>query len=95
MQTNESLEILSDGKMKIHKTFDPTPDMIANKGRKEDVGKGFSKTKELRLAYSVPDWLRGVDPFVDGFCKNPKDKLCKRITLERYPWVKVCSGNTR
>jgi hypothetical protein len=94
MLTGEYLEE-TGGKIRIHRTYEGIHDILVNKERRKDIGKGFTESREMRHAYSVPGWLQDVDPYVSAFVKNPNDKLAKRIALERYPWIKVCDGNTR
>lgn len=95
MQTEQSIEMLDNGKMRIHKRFDAAPSIKDLDQRRNEIGKGFTQTKEMRHVVRIPNWLRGVDPAVDEYCKHPNDKFLKTIVLARYPKLKVCEGGIR
>ncbi len=94
MQTEE--HIIADGnKIRIHKKFEAYYTLKDLDQRRNEIGKGFTQTKEMRHVVRVPNWLRGIDLAVDEYCKHPNDKFLKTIVLARYPKLKVCQGNIR
>lgn len=62
----------------------------ANHELKKEIGDGFTKTREMRHKARIPADLVDVDPLVKAAVEG--DKLCMRLAMAKYPFIKVCSG---
>jgi len=63
----------------------------ANKELKYEIGDGMTKSREMRHVARIPAELADCDPLVKAALEG--DKTCLRLTLAKYPFLKVCSGN--
>lgn len=63
----------------------------ANHQLKKEIGDGFTKSREMRHKARIPAELVEVDPLVSAAVQG--DKICMRLAMAKYPFIKVCDGN--
>ncbi|WP_094603459.1 hypothetical protein SPSIL_015160 [Sporomusa silvacetica DSM 10669] len=62
----------------------------ANHELKKEIGDGFTKSREMRHTARIPAELVDVDPLVAAAVAG--DKVCMRLAMAKYPYIKVCTG---
>lgn len=64
--------------------------MEANKELNNEIRDGFTKSREMRHMARIPAELVDIDPLVAAAVEG--DKVCMRLAMAKYPWIKVCDG---
>jgi hypothetical protein len=77
--------------IKIHRVFDATGTIVGNNELRKEIGDGFTKEREMRHIMRIPVYLSDCDPLVAAALKG--DKVCRRLAIAKYPFIKVCDGN--
>lgn len=81
---------LPDGLMVTRSYYNFDHVMAANKELNNEIRDGFSKSREMRHKARIPAELVDIDPLVEQAVQG--DKVCMRLAMAKYPWIKVCDG---
>lgn len=75
----------------INKHIDTTPSQLENMERKQEIGRGFSDSKEMQEIASIPAEVFFSDPEWQEWYKTRDKTLLKRL-CEKHPWVRTSTG---
>jgi hypothetical protein len=81
----------ADGLVKTRSYYNFDHVAEANHELKKEIGDGFTKSREMRHMARIPAELCDVDPLVKAAAEG--DRVCLRLAIAKYPFLKVCNGN--
>jgi hypothetical protein len=91
MLIGEELKKHSNGDIYVRSYYNFDHVAEANHLLKKEIGDGFSEKREMRHTARIPQELADVDPLVAQAIAG--DKVCMRLAIAKYPFIKVCNGS--